>query len=125
MQNPVFRTLMGLVFLVPACFCATTVYSTARMHDYAGAGVMLAIAGLAVFIAFRILPLGKVLDSWAFLIFIETILLVTGGLSIASIYWAVKGSNYAIALITLIAGGGNLLLAISMASRAMRILKQR
>src|SRR5580704_14860039 len=96
MQNPVFRAVMGLVFLVSTYFCAATVYIQASVHDYAGAGVMLAITGLAILTAFRILPLGKILDSWAFLIFIEIVLFLTGGLSLASIYWAIKGGNYLI-----------------------------
>jgi hypothetical protein len=125
MQNPVFRVLVGLVFLIGTYFCVATVYYTASIHDYAGAGAMLAIAGLAIFTAFWILPLGKIVDSWVFLVFVEIVMFVAGSLSLASIYWAIKGGNYIIALIALVAGGGDLLLAISMALQARNMLKQR
>ncbi len=86
---------------------------------------MLALVGFALFAVFRILPLGKIVDSWAFLILIEIILFATGGLSLASIYFAIKGGNYLIAIIALVAGGADLLLAISMAVQARNVLKRQ
>jgi hypothetical protein len=114
-----------VIILVPTCFCIGAIYWAIRGHDYAYAGVLSALVGFAIAGAFRIMPLGKILDSWAFLIFIEIVLFTTGGFALASIYWVIKAGAYAIALMTLVAGGGDLLLAISMALQARNVLKQR